>query len=121
MVWQTGTCAPKREAPNIPSLYHDNDENYFHTIKVIVITAAIIYTKEESISELNRVATVWIVEGTHSKDFRGIPATHKKFDTAGVSIFHFEGNKIKEAWTIVDGLTAALQVGAVEKVSNETD
>ena len=79
------------------------------------------FTIEESISDLNRVATVWVVEGTHSKDFRGIPATHKKFDTAGVSIFHFEGNKIKEAWTIVDGLTAALQVGAVKTVSNETD
>jgi len=79
------------------------------------------FTIEESISDLNRVATVWIVEGTHSKDFRGIPATHKKFETAGVSIFHFEGNKIKEAWTIVDGLSAALQVGAVNKVSNEAD
>jgi steroid delta-isomerase-like uncharacterized protein len=79
------------------------------------------FTIEESISELNRVATVWIVEGTHSKDFRGIPATHKKFDTAGVSIFHFEGNKIKEAWTVVDGLSAALQVGAVKTVSNEAD
>jgi len=49
------------------------------------------------------------------------PATHNNFETAGVSIFHFEGNKIKEAWTIVDGLTAALQVGAVKKVSNEAD
>jgi steroid delta-isomerase-like uncharacterized protein len=54
------------------------------------------FTIEESISDLNRVATVWIVEGTHSKDFRGIPATHKNFETAGVCIFHFEGNKIKD-------------------------
>ncbi|MGC2681798.1 MAG: ester cyclase [Candidatus Nitrosopolaris sp.] len=79
------------------------------------------FTIEESISELDKVATVWIVEGTHSKDFRGIPATHKKFETAGVSIFHFEGNKIKEAWTIIDGLTAALQVGAVKTISSEAD
>ena len=79
------------------------------------------FTIEESISELNRVATVWIVEGTHSKDFRGIPATHKKFETAGVSIFHFKDSKIKEAWTVVDGLNAALQVGAVKTISNEAD
>ena len=50
-----------------------------------------------------------------------IPATHKKFETAGVNVFHFEGNKIKEAWTVIDGLTAALQVGAVKTISNETD
>jgi len=79
------------------------------------------FTIEESISELNRVATVWVVEGTHSKDFRGIPATHKKFETAGVSIFHFKDSKIKEAWTVVDGLNAALQVGAVKAISNEAD
>ena len=79
------------------------------------------FTIEESISELNKVATVWIVEGTHTKEFRGIPATHKKFETAGVNIFHFEGNKIKEAWVVVDGLSAALQVGAVKTISNEAD
>src|SRR5215467_2060795 len=79
------------------------------------------FTIEESISELNKVATVWIVEGTHTKEFRGIPATHKKFETAGVNIFHFEGNKIKEAWVVVDGLSAALQVGAVKAVTNEVD
>ncbi len=79
------------------------------------------FTIMDSIAEFGKVATTWIVEGTHSKDFRGIPATHKKFETVGVNIFHFEGNKIKEAWTVVDGLTAALQVGAVKTVSNETD
>jgi predicted ester cyclase len=79
------------------------------------------FTIEESISELNKVAIVWIVEGTHTKQFRGIPATHKKFETAGVNIYHFEGNKIKEAWIVVDGLTAALQVGAVKTISNEAD
>jgi len=79
------------------------------------------FTIEESILELDKVATVWVVEGTHSKDFRGIPATHKKFETAGVSIFHFKDNKIKEAWTVVDGLTAALQIGAVKTILNEAD
>jgi len=74
----------------------------------------ILYTILDSISEFNKVATTWIVEGTHEKEFRGIPATHKKFETAGVNIFHFEGNKIKEAWTVADGLTAALQLGVVK-------
>ena len=70
----------------------------------------------ESIAEFGRVATAFIVEGTHGKEFRGIPATNKKFETVGVNIFHFEGNKIKEAWIIVDGLSAALQVGAVKTI-----
>jgi steroid delta-isomerase-like uncharacterized protein len=78
------------------------------------------FTILDSISELNKVATAWIVEGTHTKEFRGIPATHKKVETVGVNIFHFEGNKIKEAWTVVDGLTAALQIGVVKTEFSET-
>ena len=49
-----------------------------------------------------------------------ILAARKKFETTGVNIFHFE-DKIKEAWIVVDGLTAALQVGAVKTISNEAD
>jgi steroid delta-isomerase-like uncharacterized protein len=79
------------------------------------------FTILDSIAEFGKVATAWIVEGTHTKEFRGIPATHKKFETVGVNIFHFKDNKIKEAWMVADGLTAALQVGAVKTVSNEAD
>jgi steroid delta-isomerase-like uncharacterized protein len=78
------------------------------------------FTIVDSISEFNKVATAWIVEATHTKEFRGIPATHKKFETVGVNIFHFEGKKIKEAWIVVDGLTAALQLGVVKTESRKT-
>jgi steroid delta-isomerase-like uncharacterized protein len=79
------------------------------------------YTFVDSIAEYGKVAVVWIVEATHEKEFRGIPATHKKFETVGVSIFHFDGNKIKEAWAVADGLTAALQLGVVKTESRETE
>jgi len=79
------------------------------------------FTIVDTIAEHGKVVTAWIVAGTHTKDFRGVPATHKKFETVGVNIFHFEGNKIKEAWIVVDGLSAALQVGAVKTISNESD
>ncbi len=68
----------------------------------------------------NKVATSWFVEATHEKEFRGIPATHKKFETVGMNVFHFEGDKIKEAWFIADGLTPALELGVVETKANET-
>jgi steroid delta-isomerase-like uncharacterized protein len=48
------------------------------------------FTLIDSIAEYGKVATAWFVEGTHDKEFRGIPATHKKFETVGISIFHFE-------------------------------
>ena len=50
----------------------------------------------------NKIAIRWLLEATHDKDFGEYPATHKKLETHGVEILHFEGDKIKEAWTIFD-------------------
>ena len=36
----------------------------------------------------------------NEKDFAGMAASHKKIEIEGTDIFHFEKDKIKEAWTI---------------------
>ena len=56
----------------------------------------------DEFGEQNKTAIRWTLKATHEKDFADFPATHKKFETQGVDIFHFEGDKIKEAWTICD-------------------
>ena len=70
----------------------------------------------EDIEEQNKVALRWTLKATHEGEILGLPATHEKFETSGVEILHFEGGKIKEAWTIYDGLKPALEIGAVEIV-----
>jgi steroid delta-isomerase-like uncharacterized protein len=77
------------------------------------------YTVVDTIAESGKVAAAWIVEGTHDKEFRGVPATHKKFETVGISIFHFEGAKIKNAWAAADALTPAIELGVVKTTSSE--
>ena len=77
------------------------------------------YTLVDSIAENNKVSAAWIVKGTHDKEYSGIPATHKKFETVGISIFHFKGPKIKELWTVADALSPALELGAVRPVLGE--
>jgi predicted ester cyclase len=49
--------------------------------------------------EENKVAIRWNLKATHEKDFADSPATQKS-QAEGVDIFHFEGDKIKEAWTV---------------------
>ena len=56
----------------------------------------------DNFGEGSKVAVRWTLKATHEKDFADFPATHKKFETRGVEIFHFEGNKVNEAWTISD-------------------
>ena len=54
----------------------------------------------DEFGEGDKIAIRWSLKATHEKDFADFPATHKKFETQGVDILHFEGDKIKEAWTI---------------------
>jgi steroid delta-isomerase-like uncharacterized protein len=56
----------------------------------------------DNFGDQNKIAIRWTLNATHAKDFADFPATHKKFETQGVEILHFEGDKIKEAWTISD-------------------
>jgi steroid delta-isomerase-like uncharacterized protein len=56
----------------------------------------------DDFGEQNKVALRWTLKATHEKDFANFPATHKKFETQGVEILHFDGDKIKEAWTLGD-------------------
>jgi len=77
------------------------------------------FTIVESIAEFDKVASAFIVEGTQEKEFRGLHATHKKFETVGMNIFHFQDNKINEGWVVVDALTPALQLGAVKALLSE--
>ena len=56
----------------------------------------------EDFGEENKLAIRWTLQATHDKDFADFPATQKKFETQGADIFHFEGDKIKEAWTVCD-------------------
>jgi steroid delta-isomerase-like uncharacterized protein len=56
----------------------------------------------DNFGDQNKIAIRWTLKATHEKDFADFPATHKKFETRGVEILHFEGEKIKEAWTLSD-------------------
>jgi steroid delta-isomerase-like uncharacterized protein len=56
----------------------------------------------DNFGDQNKIALRWTLEATHKGDFADFPATNKKFETQGVEILHFEGDKIKEAWTVCD-------------------
>jgi steroid delta-isomerase-like uncharacterized protein len=71
----------------------DEDLSAFPDMKVTII---------DDVGEENKIAIRWVLRATHEKDFANFPATHKKFETQGVEILHFEGDKIKEAWTVTD-------------------
>ncbi len=55
---------------------------------------------QDLIAEDDKVVLRYIGRGTHKGDFMGVKATGKKVKVPGVEIFHVEGGKIKENWSL---------------------
>ena len=78
-----------------------SDRSIFPDIRVTIV---------DSIAESSKVASDFYC-GRHTR--KGISwhprCLNKKFETVGMNIFHFQDNKIKEGWVVVDALTAAIR------------
>jgi len=69
----------------------------------------------DNLAEHDKVAIRWALQATLRKK----PRNHQKLQIFGMSIFQFEGDKIKEAWIAFDALNPALQIGVVDVVASK--
>ncbi len=69
------------------------------------------FTIEDMVAERDRVAVRWTQSGTHVADFLGIPATGRRFTTAGIDIYRLQDGKLAEHWHVVDQLSLLGQLG----------
>jgi steroid delta-isomerase-like uncharacterized protein len=59
---------------------------------------------KEIFSEDNTVVITWFWTGTHKGDIQGFQASGKEIKMSGITVYYFEGNRIKGHWQIVDRL-----------------
>ena len=72
----------------------------------------VVYTVEDQIAEGDKVVSRYRGEGTHLGQWRGVPATGRRFSYTGVLILRFEGGQIAEFWGQSDSLGLMQQLGA---------
>jgi steroid delta-isomerase-like uncharacterized protein len=72
----------------------------------------VVYTVEAQLAEGDLVASRFRGEGTHTGDFRGVPASGRRFRYTGILIHRFEGGRIAEFWGQSDVLGLMQQLGA---------
>jgi steroid delta-isomerase-like uncharacterized protein len=68
---------------------------------------------DEIMSDGERVAERFTTRGTHRREFQGIPATGKRVEFTGTSIFVLRDGKIVEERTSVDLLALMGQLGVI--------
>jgi len=66
---------------------------------------------EKLIAEEDLVTIYWIARGTNTGAGNGLPATGKKAELAGITIWRIVDGKIKEEWSAFDQLSMMQQLG----------
>jgi steroid delta-isomerase-like uncharacterized protein len=66
---------------------------------------------EKLIAEGDLVTIYWIARGTNSGIGNGLPATGKKAEQSGITIWRVVNGKIKEEWSAFDQLSLMQQLG----------
>ena len=94
---------------------HNLEEQKKFMNKTFAMSPDIKWTIENSFVKDNKGCVEWIMTGTQTGAFeKGIPATNKKFEIKGSSVFLFEGDKIKKCADYCDLLTLMKQIGIMK-------
>jgi steroid delta-isomerase-like uncharacterized protein len=73
----------------------------------------VVIVPEKLIAEDDLVTIYWIARGTNTGTGNGLPATGKKAELAGITIWRIVGGKIKEEWSAFDQLSMMRQLGLI--------
>jgi steroid delta-isomerase-like uncharacterized protein len=71
-------------------------------------------TIEQMVAEGDRVAVRVVAQGTHTGEFRGIPASRKKISIVNHAFARITEGKIAEWWTSPDTMGLIRQIGAIQ-------
>jgi len=78
---------------------------------------------EKLIAEGDLVTIYWIARGTNTGAGNGLPATGKKGELPGITIWRIVNGKIKEEWSAFDQLSLLQQLGLLsgQKTTSATE
>jgi steroid delta-isomerase-like uncharacterized protein len=80
----------------------------------------IVIVPEKLIAEGDLVTVYWIARGTNTGTGNGLPATGKKAELAGITIWRIVAGKIKEEWSAFDQLSMMQQLGLLPAHKQQT-
>ena len=73
----------------------------------------LVIVPEKLMAEDDLVTIYWIARGTNTGTGNGLPATGKKAELAGITIWRIVDEKIKEEWSAFDQLSMMKQLGLI--------
>src|SRR6187402_2883390 len=75
----------------------------------------VVIAPKKLIAEGDLVTIYWIARGTNTGTGNGLPATGKKVEQSGITIWRIVNGKIKEEWSAFDQLSMMKQLGLLDQ------
>lgn len=71
-------------------------------------------TIDDLIVEGDKVVVRWTCKGSHEGEYQGTPATHRKFNVTGITVYQFANDRITEIWQSWDRLSLLEQLNIIQ-------
>ena len=91
--------------------HRDGISAFFRTLVGAVPDARI--TPNDLLVDGDRVAVRYTLTGTHEGELLGAPGTGRPLEVEGMTVLHFEGDRVAERWNRLDDLSLLTQLGAL--------
>lgn len=75
---------------------------------------------DDLVSASEKVLIRWTASGTHKGQFLGRPATGKRTQVQGITVFTFRNGKVSEDWTQWDALGLLQELGITPQITELT-
>ena len=73
----------------------------------------LVMSVDQVVAEGDLVTVLWSARGTNTGTGNGLPATGKKIEGRGITIWRIRGGKIREEWSEFDQLRLMKQLGLI--------
>ena len=77
------------------------------------------FAVQEYVPAEEMVAVSWYLSGTHEGNLAEVPATGKKINLSGITIYYFSNGRITGHWQVIDQLAFLSQIGMFANPENE--
>jgi steroid delta-isomerase-like uncharacterized protein len=75
------------------------------------------FTIQELVGEGQKVVVSWLWSGTHSGDIPGFPATGRRIEMSGITVYFFAEGRLTGHWQVTDRLGVFMQLRQSQRVT----
>jgi predicted ester cyclase len=77
----------------------------------------LVFSVDDLVASADKIVLRWSLAGSHCRELFGLPASGRRVQLTGISIYRLVGGQVVESWDELDLLGLMVQIGALRQPS----